>query len=111
MCIRDRTYSGATSDLYGSGALGGVINLKSRVTDHSFIDVETSMGNKVTPSFSFLSGISIGDWSISATGQALRTDGYILVAKDQRGAVDTTAGTSDISGSVSYTHLTLLTSV
>ena len=94
------TYSGATSDLYGSGALGGVINLKSRVTDHSFIDVETSMGNKVTPSFSFLSGISIGDWSISATGQALRTDGYILVAKDQRGAVDTTAGTSDISGSV-----------
>jgi len=94
------TLSGATSDLYGSGALGGVINLQSRVSDRTFLDTEASMGNKVTPAFSFLSGISLGDWTITATGQALRTDGYILVVKDQRGAVDTPAGTADLSGSI-----------
>jgi outer membrane receptor protein involved in Fe transport len=32
--------------------------------------------------------------------QALRTDGYVLVPPEQRGLVDTRAGTSDISGSL-----------
>jgi outer membrane receptor protein involved in Fe transport len=98
------TYIGATSDFYGSGALGGAINLKSRILDHNFIDTETSMGNKVTPAFSFLSGISLGLWTITASGQALRTGGYIPVAKDQRGNVDTTAGTADISGSITVSR-------
>jgi len=93
------TYSGATSDLYGSGALGGVLNLQSRFSVRTFLDTEASMGNKATPAFSFLSGINLGSWTITATGQALRTDGYILVAKEQRGPVDTPAGTSDVSGS------------
>jgi outer membrane receptor protein involved in Fe transport len=98
------TYNGATSDLYGSGALGGVINLKSRLSDHNFFDVEASLGNKATPVFSFLSGVNIGAWSVTATGQALRTDGYVLVAEDQRGIVDTPAGTSDVSGSITLSR-------
>ena len=36
--------------------------------------------------------------------QALRTDGYVLVPKDQRGLVDTPAGTSDIGGSVTLSR-------
>src|SRR6185369_14395847 len=96
------TYIGASSDFYGSGALGGAINLKSRVLDQTFIDTETSMGNEVTPAFSFVTGLGLGVWTITANGQALRTDGYIPVAKDQRGTVDTPAGTADISGSITF---------
>src|SRR6185436_14633361 len=33
-------------------------------------------------------------------GQALHTDGYVLVSENQRGAVDTPAGTEDLVGSL-----------
>src|SRR4030095_11511500 len=38
----------ATSDLYGSGALGGVININSRTSPATFLDFEVSGGNEGT---------------------------------------------------------------
>jgi outer membrane receptor protein involved in Fe transport len=95
------TYNGATSDLYGSGALGGVINLRSRSLDQTFLDVETSIGNRTTPSLSLDAGRQFGGWGLAGSFLALRTDGYILVPDAQRGTVDTPAGTSDLAGSIS----------
>ncbi len=97
-------FNGATSDLYGSGALGGVINIESRRVDDSFAFIETSYGNQDTPDLSFDAGIKFGLWSVRATGQALRTSGYIPVPKDQRGTVDTPAGTGDVTGSVTISR-------
>lgn len=92
--------NGGASDTYGGGALGGVVNIRSKPVTRSFASVETSYGNESTPDGSFDAGVALGPWAISATGQALKTLGYILVPADQRGTVDTPAGTADLAGSL-----------
>jgi outer membrane receptor protein involved in Fe transport len=97
-------FSGPASDLYGSGALGGVINLQSRRARNSFVEIETSYGNEATPDLSFDVGQVFGRWQLNAAGQTLRTDGYIVVPKDQRGTVDTPAATADLVGSLTISR-------
>ncbi len=99
-----QVYNGATSDLYGSGALGGVINIKSRTAATSFLDFEASAGNEATAATSFSGGKSFGEWGLLVSGQALRTRGYVLVPEDQRGLVDTPAGTGDVAGSLAVSR-------
>jgi outer membrane receptor protein involved in Fe transport len=53
-----------------------------------------------TPDLSFAVGAPVGNWSLAAAGQALRTGGYVLVPADQRGSVDTDAGTADLAGTL-----------
>jgi outer membrane receptor protein involved in Fe transport len=91
-------FNGANSEAYGSAALGGVINLRTRATATSHLTVEASLGNESTPDASFFGSRQFGRWGLSLAGQALRTGGYILVPKDQRGLVDTPARTSDLAG-------------
>ena len=91
-------FNGASSNLYGSGALGGVVNLTSRRATRTFFDLEASGGNAGTASLSMSGGKSWGDFGVGLALQALHTDGYILVPPEQRGRVDTRAGTSDLSG-------------
>ena len=93
-------FNGATSDLYGSGALGGVINITTRTEPASFVDFEASGGNEATGAVSLNAGKAWGDWGLGLGLQALRTRGYVLVPEDQRGRVDTKAGTSDLNGSL-----------
>src|SRR4030095_9394855 len=78
-----QVYNGGTSDLYGSGALGGVINIKRRAKPATFFDVEASAGNKTTGATSFSGGKHWGKWGLLFSGQALHTDGYVLVPEDQ----------------------------
>lgn len=99
-----QVYNGGTSDLYGSGALGGVINIKSNTAPATFFDVEASAGNKATAATSFSGGKSWGKWGVLFSGQALRTRGYVLVPEDQRGLVDTPAGTGDLAGSLTVSR-------
>ena len=99
-----QVYNGATSDLYGSGALGGVINISSRTAPATFLDLEASAGNKATAATSFSGGKVFGDWGISIAAQALRTNGYVLVPEDQRGLIDTRAGTEDLVGSITLSR-------
>jgi outer membrane receptor protein involved in Fe transport len=94
----------ATSNLYGSGALGGVINISSRTSPATFLDFEASAGNEVTGATSFRGGRKFGKWGLGFSGQALHTDGYVLVPEDQRGPVDTPAGTGDVAGSVTLSR-------
>ena len=94
-----QVYNGATSDLYGSGALGGVINIRSHTTPASLVDFEASAGNNSTAATSFSAGKLFGKWGLVFAGQALHTNGYVLVPENQRGLVDTPAGTGDLSGS------------
>jgi outer membrane receptor protein involved in Fe transport len=96
--------NGGNSNLYGSAALGGVVNISGRTKDISGLDFEASAGNEGTAVTSFTGGKSFGDWGLVASGQALHTDGYILVPENQRGAVDTEAGTGDVSGSVTISN-------
>ena len=93
-------FNGGASDTYGGGALGGVVNLQSRQVRTSFGTLEASYGALDTPDLSFAGGLRLGEWGISANGEALRTGGYILVPASQRGAVDTPAGTADLAGTL-----------
>lgn len=93
-------FNGATSDLYGSGALGGVINILTRTAPATYLDFEASGGNESTATASMSAGKSWRTFGLGLSLQALRTDGYVLVPPEQRGAVDVAAGTSDIAGSL-----------
>lgn len=92
--------NGGASDLYGGGALGGVVNLRTRTGEAAYMDVDLSYGSMNTPDMSFAAGVPLGKWSVSAAGQAYQTDGYIAVPEDQRGAVDTAVGSGVLVGFV-----------
>jgi len=90
--------NGAASDLYGGGALGGVVNLRTRTAEAAYGSAEVSFGSMSTPDFSFAAGTPIGKWTLSGAGQAYQTQGYIAVQPDQRGAIDTSLGSGVLSG-------------
>ncbi len=82
---------GGVSDLYGSQAMGGVINVVTRKATTSEFSLDTSYGNETTPTGSFWSSIRHGPWAADLDGEAFSTDGYILINQQDRGAVDTPA--------------------
>lgn len=83
---------GGGSHLYGSDALGGVVHLRSQEFTSPLLSVETAYGNELTPNASVIAGGSQGRWSGALVGEFFHTDGYRLVREEQRGAVDTDAG-------------------
>ncbi|HKT10372.1 MAG TPA: TonB-dependent receptor [Terriglobia bacterium] len=82
---------GGVSDLYGSNAMGGVINILTRKATTSEFALDGSYGNENTPDGSFWSNIQHGPWTLDLDGEAFNTDGYILVDQQDRGSVDVPA--------------------
>jgi outer membrane receptor protein involved in Fe transport len=80
------------SSLYGSDALGGVVQFISRPAEPAGISLETSYGNQNTPDLSLWAGGQKGQWESTFAGEVFNTDGYILVPQVDRGPVDTRAG-------------------
>jgi outer membrane receptor protein involved in Fe transport len=83
---------GGASNLYGTDALGGVINFIPRATSDAALSFETSYGNQQSPNASIFAGGRIGQIGGQISAEVFHTDGYILVDKEQRGLVDTKAG-------------------
>src|ERR1051325_5128748 len=79
---------GGASDLYGSAALGGVVQFLRRGDG---VAVAASAGSQRTGTFSLFAAHVLGSWRGSVAADILRTDGYVLVGRDQRGAVDVDA--------------------
>jgi outer membrane receptor protein involved in Fe transport len=82
---------GGVSSLYGSNALGGVIQFLSRPALNPEISLETSYGSEHTPNLDFWVGTRAGAWDASLAADLFRTDGYVLVPVSDRGIVDTAA--------------------
>ena len=82
---------GGASHLYGSSALGGVVNIITKKADSNAVSFEASYGNEQTPDASLFLGGRKDNWEASLTAESFRTDGYILVASNERGLVDTRA--------------------
>ena len=83
---------GGASDLYGSSALGGVVNIITRRPETNTLLLELSYGKQLTPDASLYLVGRKEKWIVSLAAQSFRTDGYILVERNQRGLVDTAAG-------------------
>src|SRR5690348_4814986 len=89
---------GGASHLYGSDALGGVVNVLRAPVDRNAFTLETSYGNENTPEVSFLGSHAAGNWAGSLSGELFRTDGYIDVPLSLRGQVDTPVNSKHGSG-------------
>jgi outer membrane receptor protein involved in Fe transport len=79
---------GGASDLYGSSAIGGVVNVVPVMPTADLGELRSSYGSEGTYDDSLLLQCRRGPWGLLAAGGALGTDGYIQEAPDQRGPVD-----------------------
>lgn len=82
---------GGSSDLYGSDALSGVINLITRPPSERVINAEAAYGNRETADVTFFASDKWNGFSASVAGEAFRTDGYFVIAPEIRGAADARA--------------------
>lgn len=79
---------GGASDLYGSSAIGGVINVLPVRPEHNFFALTTGYGAESTRENGVLASLKRGPWAGLVAGGILGTDGYTLIAPDQRGPID-----------------------
>jgi outer membrane receptor protein involved in Fe transport len=79
---------GGASDLYGSGAIGGVVSVIPVRPASDMFELRSSYGGEETFDDSLLGEMKRGPWGVLAAGGALGTDGYIQEAPSQRGPVD-----------------------
>ena len=79
---------GGASDLYGSSAIGGVLNMITVRPTTDLVEVRSSYGGEGTYDTSALAETKHGPWGLLAAGGTLGTDGYIQEAPSQRGPVD-----------------------
>ncbi len=84
---------GATSQLYGSSALAGTIQLVPRAALNSTFDARLQFGNRGTYDADIFASDQAGDLSWIASGRVFDTDGYIPVREEDRGDVDVPAKT------------------
>ncbi|MGH9335764.1 MAG: TonB-dependent receptor plug domain-containing protein, partial [Vicinamibacteria bacterium] len=79
---------GATSQLYGSSALGGTIQLFPRAVEERTFDARIQGGNLDTYDVDFFASDRSGPWGWIASGRAFDTGGYVQIREDERGEVD-----------------------
>ena len=82
---------GGSSDLYGSDALSGVIQLRTQ-PPATVSNLELSYGNRETRDVSFLLGQKWKGFSATASGESFSTDGYYIIPPALRGPADQQAG-------------------
>ena len=88
---------GGSSVLYGTAALGGVVNVRSRPLD--LPEVEADVFGDTLPSLGIgLRGVQrAGPVAVELTSEFLGSNGYNVVAPDQRGAIDVPAGSTHVT--------------
>jgi outer membrane receptor protein involved in Fe transport len=79
---------GGASDLYGSSAIGGVVNIIPALPSSKGLEVRSTFGGEGTYDNSLLAAAHHGPWNLLAAGGLIGTDGYIQEAPSQRGPVD-----------------------
>lgn len=82
---------GGFSGLYGSGAMGGAVNILTRKIEPPAISFEVSFGNETTPDGSVFISTREGRWGASFAAESFYTEGYRIVREIERGPVDTDA--------------------
>lgn len=81
--------SGGASYLYGSNAMGGVIQIFRKPLEFDQLSLEASGGNESTGDLSVFASKKIGQWAVGGGLELFHTGGYVAVAPEEQGAVDT----------------------
>ena len=90
---------GGASDLYGSAALGGVVQAVTRSPDRGpRLLAEVSGGALGTAQAVASAAGQHGAWAARVSAQLLRTAGYVAVEPQSRGPVDTATGSNQAGG-------------
>ena len=87
---------GGASHLYGSAALGGVIDITTKRPNTNSLSLAASYGNETSPNVSLFASGTKNNWSASIAAETFHTDGYVLVPEADRGRIDTLAGVRDL---------------
>ncbi len=91
---------GGASDLYGSSAIGGVIEVLPVVPQVRSMALDLAGATKDTFSLNGLATEAVGRWAGLAAASVFNTNGYILTAPAFRGVVDTASNVHSESGRV-----------
>ena len=95
---------GGASDLYGSSAIGGVINVMQDHPTGNAAELKSDYGSEDTYDTSLLLEGHHGPWGALVTGGVLGTDGYVLTAPSQRGLIDIPSNVHTQNGLVLLDH-------
>lgn len=95
---------GGASDLYGSSAIGGVVNIIPARPNSDFAEFKSSYGFENTYDDSLRLQAKRGPWGALAAGGAIGTDGYIQEAPWQRGPVDIASNVHSQNGLMLIEH-------
>jgi outer membrane receptor protein involved in Fe transport len=79
---------GGGSDLYGSSAIGGVVDFVKRPPTLAAGELQLGYGQQNSPQASLIETLSHGPWHGLIAGDFFRTDGYVLIAPALRGTID-----------------------
>lgn len=80
---------GGASDLYGSSAIGGVINVIPVRPTARQLQLRSTYGGEGTYDNSLLLQTKHGPWGLLAAGGLIGTNGFTQMAPSQRGPIDT----------------------
>lgn len=84
----------SSSSLYGNYAMGGVINVMTAAPARRTFDARVQYGSRKSPKLEVAASDVWGKLAVSADASGFDTDGYPIVAKSERGAVDNNAAVS-----------------
>ena len=100
---------GGASDLYGSSAIGGVVNVLPGRPTSNLAELKSSYGSENTYQNSLLlqahHGTEASSWGALASGGVVGTDGFIQIAPASRGLVDTDSNVHAQNGLFMLEHL------
>ena len=88
---RIEVVDGATSSLYGNYAMGGVINIVTNRPRPRTLIVHPQYGNRGTPKVDMFASDVWNNMGVSVDATLLDTDGYEIVAAEERGPIDNRA--------------------
>jgi outer membrane receptor protein involved in Fe transport len=89
---------GATGDLYGADALGGVVQVLTFAPGRTRFRASGEGGSHGTAKFSGFGGAQRDGWNFDAAGEWLRTDGVPVIGAEVRGPVDVKADSDYTTG-------------
>jgi iron complex outermembrane recepter protein len=94
-------FRGGTSDVFGADALSGAIHFQRLELSSNYTALDAVAGNQNTSLASFVHDEDLGgDFLIRGAGQYFHSDGDFLVETQNRGVVDTRAGSEHASAEI-----------